>query len=285
MAESTSKTEDSAEKAYAAASADVKADKAEATAPAKASPAAKAPATKAAAAPKATKAKAAAPKKPVAAKKAPAKKAPAKKAPAKKPVAAKTASPAAKPVAAKKTVAKKSAAKTTPAKPVKVAAAKTETKTPTVTELKDIMMSTEFTTDFTESMTDAVAEMQDRFQQAYDKSQSVVAEMTDLAKGNVEAIVESGKILAGGLQDMGKTYADEAKTAYETATADIKEMAAVKSPTELFQLQGKIMRRNFDSLVATASKNTDAAIKLANETVAPITGRVNLAAEKLSTVA
>jgi len=67
--------------------------------------------------------------------------------------------------------------------------------------------------------------------------------------------------------------------------ADIKEMAAVKSPTELFQLQGKIMRRNFDAMVAATSKGTEAGMKLANEAIAPISARVNLAVEKFSKAA
>jgi hypothetical protein len=65
----------------------------------------------------------------------------------------------------------------------------------------------------------------------------------------------------------------------------VKELAAVKSPTELFQLQGKIARRNFDMFVAASSKNTEAFLKLANDTVAPLTGRVEVATEKLAKVA
>ncbi|MCL6250855.1 phasin family protein [Altererythrobacter sp. KTW20L] len=139
--------------------------------------------------------------------------------------------------------------------------------------------------DMGKSMTDAVSEMQSKAQAAYEKGTGMVSEMTDLAKGNVEALVESGKIVATGLQDMGKTYADEAKSAYETISADLKEMASVKSPTELFQLQGKIMRRNFDMLVATGTKGSEGAMKLANEAIAPISARVNLAVEKLSKAA
>ena len=65
----------------------------------------------------------------------------------------------------------------------------------------------------------------------------------------------------------------------------MKEMAAIKSPTELFQLQGKIMRRNLDLLIANSTKHADAAMKLANDAAAPITSRVNVATEKLSKVA
>ena len=297
MADSPEKTDDSAEKAYAAASSEVKKAQAKA-APAddksdvvdikavkeavqdeKPAPAAKeAPNTK----PVARKA--------VAKKKAPAKEVVAKKAtPARKPSEKAQSAAKAKPVP-KKTAIKVAAAKRKPATVQKRAAVReaATTTAPSITELKEKIMATQ-TTDFTDtmskSMTDAVADMQFKAQAAYDKSTAAMAEMTDLAKGNVEAMVETGKIVAGGMQNMGKTYVDEAKTAYETMTADMKEMAAIKSPTELFQLQGKIMRRNFDAFVATASKNSEAAMKLANDAAAPMTGRMNVAAEKLSKVA
>ncbi|RJY09195.1 phasin family protein [Aurantiacibacter aquimixticola] len=253
MAQSKSKIDDSAEKAYAEASSG--------TAPTKVKPLAET-----------LKADATAGGKP-AAKKAPAPApAPAAKAKAKKSLPTKAQS-------AKKPALKKiTAAKKTPAAKSK----------PTVTQLKEKIMATQ-NTDYTAVMTDtmanAVKDMQDRTQAAYEKSTAAMTDMTDFAKGNVEAVVESGKIVAEGVQTLGKTYADEAKVVYETATADMKEMAAIKSPTELFQLQGKIMRRNFDFMVAATSKNTDVAMKLANEAMAPITGRVNVAAEKLSKVA
>lgn len=167
----------------------------------------------------------------------------------------------------------------------KVAAPPRIAVTSTVSELKEKIMASAKTTDFSKPISDALGEMQTRAKVAYEKSTEAVTEMTDFAKGNVEAIVESGKIFAGGAQDLGKTYVEEAKSAYETLTGDLKEIAAIKSPAELFQLQGKIMRRNFDALVATGSKNTEAVMKLANEAFAPITGRVNVAAEKLAKVA
>jgi phasin family protein len=156
---------------------------------------------------------------------------------------------------------------------------------PTITELKEKIMATAKTPDFTKPVTEAIGEFQTKAKAAYDKGTEAMTEATEFAKGNVEALVESGKIFAAGAQDLGKAYVEEAKSAYETLTADLKEMAAIKSPTELFQLQGKIMRRNFDMMVATGSKNTEAAMKLANDAFAPISGRVSLAAEKLAKVA
>ena len=227
-------------------------------------------------------------KKPAAAKAPDAKSPAAKKAVARKPVAKPATKPVAapkKPVPAKKPVA---ATKTAPKPKPAPAAAKSPAfipAIPTITELKETIMATDYTADITKTMTSAVAEMQGKIEEAITKSNSVFTEVTEFAKGNVEAVVESGKIYAAGVQDLGKTYAEEAKSAYETATADLKEMAAVKSPTELFQLQGQIMRRNFDAMMAQTTKSTDAAMKLATDTVAPISGRVNVAAEKLSDIA
>ncbi len=216
-----------------------------------------------------------------------------------KPVAIKAVSakvvPTVATVAEAEPAAIKPAAIKQPAVVVKKAKAKPITKPATVptpnlsvTQLKDKIMAsktTDFTATINNSMTQAVTDMQGKAQEAFDKGTGLVAEMTDLAKGHVEAAVESGKIIASGIEGLSKTYAAEAKSAYETLTADFKDMAAIKSPTELFQLQGKIMRRNFDTLVATGTKSNENAMKLATDAFAPITARVNLAVEKLSKAA
>ena len=199
--------------------------------------------------------------------------------PARVPTRAKAAKPAAQ--AAK--VRRPTPAKQAP--PKTFAATPTVSELPTLSELKDKIMATAKTTDFTKPINEAIGEFQTRAKEAYEKSSETLAEATEFAKDNIEAVVESGKILAGGAQDLGKTYVEEAKSAYETLTSDLKELAAVKSPTELFQLQGKIARRNFDAMVAASSKNTEAMIKLYSEAFAPISGRVNVAAEKLTQVA
>jgi hypothetical protein len=273
MAKAPDKTELSAEKAYAAAAADAKPVKRAARAkpaPAKKRAAKKAPA-------KTVAAKAVAKPVPVAA--------PAAIVEAPEPVAVVVEVP--EPVVPVAEVPEPvAAAVEMPAEaPQEVPAPIVITPRPTITELKEKIMATAKTNDFTKPVADAIGEIQTRAKAAYEKGTEALTEATEFAKGNVEAVVESGKILAAGAQDLGKSYVEEAKSAYETLTGDLKEIAAIKSPTELFQLQGKIMRRNFDALVSTGSKNTEAFVKLANDTFAPISGRVNLAAEKLAKVA
>ena len=132
---------------------------------------------------------------------------------------------------------------------------------------------------------EVASDMQNRMSSAYQKSTEMTSEAVEFQKGNVEAMVESSRILVSGMQDMGRTYVEEARTAAEAMQDDVRKMAAIKSPTELFQLQGEIARRSFDAMVATASKNTEAMIKLTNEAFAPMSNRMSLAAEKVAKVA
>jgi len=139
--------------------------------------------------------------------------------------------------------------------------------------------------DVTAKMNDAVADLQERAKTAFDKSSALFADAGEFAKGNVEALVESGKVLATGLQDLGKTYVEEAKAGFETMTADVKELAAVASPADFFKLQAEIVRRNFDSAMAIGSKRSEELVKLANEAFAPVQNRVSVAIEKVKQAA
>jgi len=249
------KIDAAAEKAYAEASAKaVEAPKVE-----------KAPAKAAVKAPVVTKA--AAPKKPVAKK------------------------PAAKKIAVKKPAATKVAAKkiAAPKKPalVKKAAAKTAT-APTnnpIIKLKDTIMATAKNTDITATAKDMFADVQTRAKTAYAKTSELTADAGEFTKANVEAVVESGKIFFAGAQEIVKGDIETGKTVIETVTEDAKKIAAIKSPTELMQLQGEIVRRNFDALVSFGSKRTEAWVKLTNDAFAPISNRVSVAAEKISKAA
>ena len=209
----------------------------------------------------------------------------AKPAPVAKQVAAPKAAPAKKTIA-KKTIVKKAAVKPAqPKKTAKAAAPKQAAKAaPSFKET--IMAKTKTATeDFTGKVKDAMTDAQDRAKLAFEKSQALFGEAGEFTKANVEALVESGKVLAAGMQDMGKDYVAEAKTAFETVQADIKDLSAVKTPADFFKLQGEIMRRNFDAAVASGSKHSEKAVKIAGEAFAPIQNRVAKAIEMVKQAA
>jgi phasin family protein len=128
-------------------------------------------------------------------------------------------------------------------------------------------------------------DINERAKAAVEKSTKLVEEMNDFAKGNVEALVESGKITAKGFETMGQEAADYSRKSFESATAALKSMSAVKSPADFFKLQSDFVRTAFDSYVAEASKNTEAMLKLAGEATQPISGRVAIAVEKVKLAA
>ena len=167
----------------------------------------------------------------------------------------------------------------TPAKIILAPLARTAT---VFTKAPDIMTST---TEYTEKFQTVIKDASAKAKTAFEKSQTNLGEMGAFTKGNVEAIVESTKILASGLQAMTKGYATEGKSVFETLTAEMKSLAAVKSPSELLEKQSSLMRAHFDAAVAASSKNSEAMLKLANEAFQPISNRVSLAVEKIKHVA
>lgn len=199
---------------------------------------------------------------------------------------------ASKPVPVARTVAPKAAARivaTGPApKPKKSPVTQNKNTgpgTPELSQSKEKSMVKTSTTDFTAAFQTAFADIQDKAKSAYEKGTAAFGEVNEFTKGNVEALVESGKILASGLQELGSTVVADSRSAFETITSDVKELAAVKSPTDFFQIQSTLLRRNFDTAVALGSKSTEAWLKLANEVVSPLSNRVSLAVEKVSKAA
>ena len=277
----TDKDDAAAQKAYADAAAAKSDSKPKAAVE---SPAVEAPKTEAAT-PAKPAVEAPAPKKSVASKVA---KTPTAAA-AKKPAASATATKAsAKPKPAKKTVTKKAPAKkvatvkkTTPEKTL---SKKTTGAAPAATpKIKDTTMATKTKT--TNIASDMANEMQTRLAGMYEKGTEMTGEMVTFQRANAEAMAEAGKILFTGMQDLTRDAVEETRKAADQMSEDARLMAAAKSPTELVKLQGDIMRRSFDHVVATGSKNTEAWIKLANEAFAPLTSRMSETVDKMKKLA
>jgi phasin family protein len=129
------------------------------------------------------------------------------------------------------------------------------------------------------------AEFSAKAKAAAEKGAKAFEDINEFGKGNVEALVESGKIAAKGFETLGQGYADYARKQFEGTTAALKGFAAVKSPTEFFKLQADFVRGQFDSFVAESSKNSEAVLKLAGDVAKPISNRVALAAEKIKVAA
>ena len=129
------------------------------------------------------------------------------------------------------------------------------------------------------------AEANERAKAAVEKGTKLFEEANEFSKGNIEAIVESGKIAAKGIETLGQDAADYSRKQFEGATAALKSLSTIKSPTDFFKLQSDYVRSSFDSIVAQTSKNTEAMLKLAGEVAQPISNRVAVAVEKVKIAA
>ncbi|MGJ8478787.1 phasin family protein [Sphingobium yanoikuyae] len=243
-----------------------------------------------------------APRKPVA-KAAPA------KAPAPKPVAKKPASvaaakaPAAEPAPVADPVAVVAATTAVDAAPEPivedveavvapepVSAPKTKAKTLPATEgtliMNDILETgKKFAEDTKAKMETAYADLNEKAKAGVEKSTKAMEELSDIAKGNVEALVESGKIAAKGFETLGQEAVDYSRKSFEKATASIKSFSTAKTPTEFFQLQSQFLSSSFDEFTKEAAKSSEAFMKLAGDISQPLTARVTLVTDKVKSLA
>ena len=199
--------------------------------------------------------------------------------------------PAAKPVVRKKAaVAKRAAAapsKTAPSKTV--SAAKTSIKPKGNTRMNDTVNKVQetaqkMTADATARATEVFGDVSARAKTAMEKGSKGLEEMVEFSKGNLEAVVASGRVAAKGVQDIAKYSAEYGRKSIEDANATAKKFAAVKSPTEFFALQSEVAKSNLDAFVGEASKFTEGYMKLMGEIMQPMQNRYAVAVDKVKTV-
>jgi phasin family protein len=129
-----------------------------------------------------------------------------------------------------------------------------------------------------------LAEANERGQEFVKKTQKVSEELADLARANVEAVVEAGRLAAEGARSIGQDVVAKQRDSFEQAADAIRSLAEAKSPTEYLQLQGDFARASFDRAVAESSKLTESLVKLAGEAFQPLSNRASANAERFNTL-
>lgn len=122
----------------------------------------------------------------------------------------------------------------------------------------------------------------ERSQEAVKKSQKVAQELTDLAKANVEAVVEATRVATEGARSIGQDAVARGREGAEQAADAIRSLAEAKSPTEFIQLQSELARTSFDRMVAESSKLTESMVKLAGKAFQPLSNRATANAERIN---
>ncbi len=135
---------------------------------------------------------------------------------------------------------------------------------------------------------DAVAQAQAGFEQMNEKVREMMeknmksmTEMTEFAKGNVEAMIESAKAASAAAEALTTHFVATSKQSMEEAQVALKSMTAVKSPNELMQFQNDYAKAQFDKAVAGWSQLSETWMKLAGEVVQPLSNRMAIATDSV----
>jgi len=128
------------------------------------------------------------------------------------------------------------------------------------------------------------ADANQRSQDLAQRSQKVAEELADLARANVEAVVEAGRVATEGARSIGQDVVAKQRDGFEAAADAIRSLAEAKSPTEYLQLQGDFARASFDRAVSESSKLTESLVKLAGEAFQPLSNRASANAERFNTL-
>jgi phasin family protein len=104
-------------------------------------------------------------------------------------------------------------------------------------------------------------------------------------KANFEAATASGKIWVAGVQDLTNQLAGTARASFDGSVANAKALRAAKSVREAIDLQGAHGKASLANTMAESKRLTEASLKLAEQSMAPLTARIAVAAESFAKAA
>ena len=138
----------------------------------------------------------------------------------------------------------------------------------------------------TKTIEDAVAQAKQNLeglvkaqQEQLEKAQAQLLKSYDdlaaLSKLNVDAVVQSGTIVAKGAEEAGKQVAAFTQASMEKNVAAGKALLGIKSVRELIDFQNAFVKQSFDALVAETTKLQELSVKVTSDAIAPLSARVN----------
>jgi phasin family protein len=133
-------------------------------------------------------------------------------------------------------------------------------------------------------MQSAFTDMSEKTKAAVAKSSKAFEELGDLTRGNLEAVVESSRIAAKGVETLGQDAAEFGRTSFEKSSATLRSFASVKSPVEFFQLQSELLSQAMDSFASESAKNSEKMLKLASDISQPISNRFSVVSDKFKSL-
>jgi phasin family protein len=107
----------------------------------------------------------------------------------------------------------------------------------------------------------------ERFARAFGMSGEGAQQATEASSRNLESIVQSGTIFAGGLQSISREWFDFARKRIEQNMHRVDELAAWRTPHEMLAAQSEFVRDNLEDFVQSTRRVAEISMQMADEAV------------------
>ena len=125
------------------------------------------------------------------------------------------------------------------------------------------------------SVADLTKVQKDQMEKAAEQLLKGYGELSSLAKGNVDAVVASGNIVAKGAEEVGQQVAAFTQASLQKQAEAGKALLGLTSFQDLMAFQSAFVKSSFENFVSEATRLQELSVKVTNEALAPINARVN----------
>jgi hypothetical protein len=109
-----------------------------------------------------------------------------------------------------------------------------------------------------------------------------LAALADLGRENAAALAKSNLALSEGLQAIGEEVLGYARLSFESASKTAKALLGAKTLDEVIKLNSDLARTSFETMMARSARLSEMSVTVANETLAPLGGRVEATISKMT---
>lgn len=107
-------------------------------------------------------------------------------------------------------------------------------------------------------------------------------EAVEFSRGNLEAVTKASQIYVTGVQDLSRQAMAMFQALSEHAIESMKHLSTVKSLKDATDFQASFTKTAFERAMNDTAKLQEAAMKVAETSIEPISARMTLAMEKIA---
>lgn len=107
-------------------------------------------------------------------------------------------------------------------------------------------------------------------------------EAAAFGRGNVEALAKATQAYVSGVQELSRQSMALVQGLTEHTLESAKALSGVRNLKEAVEIQAGLARTAFERTITESTKLHEAALKLAEQSFAPLSARMTLAVEKMS---